>query len=48
MLYKDRLSGVDLRFQNADIGQVAVFLRVVEAVADDEGVLHLEAGVVGP
>ena len=48
MLYKDRLSGVYLRFQNADIGQVAVFLRVVEAVADDEGVLHLEAGVVGP
>ena len=39
--------GVDLRLQNADIGQVAVFFGVVQAVAHDEGVGHGEADIVG-
>ena len=37
---------IDLFLQHADVRQVAVTLVVVEAVADDEGVGHLEAGVV--
>src|SRR5687768_2953416 len=37
---------VDRWLQHADVGQVAVALVVVEAVADDEAVRDREAGVV--
>ena len=37
------LAGVDLRLQNADIGNVAVGLGVIQAVAHHELVRHREA-----
>ena len=41
-----RLVCVDLRLQDADVGQVAIPLSVVQTVADDELVGHVEAGVL--
>src|SRR5690606_42074349 len=38
---------VYFRFQDADVGQMPVVFRVVEAVADHELVRNLEAHVVG-
>ena len=38
---------VDLRFQHADVGDVAVVLAVVETVAHHKFVWHLKAGEIG-
>ena len=34
-------------FEHRYVGQVAVFLGIVQAVTDDESVIHREANVVG-
>ena len=38
---------IALRLQNADVGEIAVVICVIEAVADDEFVGHFEACEVG-
>ena len=37
--------GVDLRLEHADEREIAVFFRVVKAVADDECIRHFKAGI---
>ena len=41
------LLAVNLALEHADVGQIAVLLGVVETIAHDEGVLDLEAHIVG-
>lgn len=38
---------IALRLQNADVGEIAVVICVIEAVADDEFVRDLEAAHIG-
>ena len=39
-------SGIYFRFQDADKRQVAVFLRVIQAISDDKFIRYLETAVI--